>query len=325
MARSLPDSVAATPRVALAHYPSPLEELPRLRAALGGGPRLFVKRDDALSFAFGGNKVRKIEYEVARALAEGCDTLVTGGSLQSNHARVTAAAAARLGLHAVLVLSGRPPARPTANLQLDRLVGAEIEFVARREDRPAAMTAAVDRLRRAGRRPFLIPIGGATPIGALGFVRAVAELADQGLVPDLIVHATSTGGTQAGLVAGCWALGLPTRVVGISADDPAADIERAVRGILAGLDAEWGLGGGRLAAEAHVEVDDGFVGDGYALPTAASEAAIALVARTEGLFLDPVYSAKAMAGLIAYTREGRFGAASTVLFWHTGGQVALFS
>lgn len=318
------ERLAAVPRVPLAHYPSPVEDLSRLRAALGGGPRLLVKRDDALSFAFGGNKVRKLEYELARALADGCDTLVTGGSVQSNHARVTATAAARLGLRCVLVLNGPPPVRLTGNALLDHLVGAEIEYVPRREDRAEAMASAVARLRRAGLRPYLIPIGGATPTGALGFVRAIFELVDQGVVPDVIVHATSTGGTQAGLVAGCHLHGLPTRVIGVSIDDPAAAIEQAVRRILAGLD-EWGVDGGRLARELPVEIDEEFIGPGYGIPTAASQAALELTARTEGLFLDPVYTAKAMAGLIEYVRRGRFPEATTILFWHTGGQVGLFA
>src|SRR5262245_35108034 len=183
--------------------------MPRLAAALGGGPRLFVKRDDAIPFGFGGNKVRKLALVAARAQADGADTLITAGGVQSNHARATAAAAAKLGMRAVLVANGAPPDRPTANALLAGLLGAEVVYVPARDARAPKMAEIADRCRAGGGRPFVIPIGASTPLGALAFALAVAELVDQMPPPDAIVHATSSGGTQAGLVAGCRLLGLP--------------------------------------------------------------------------------------------------------------------
>ncbi len=295
--------------------------------------------------------MRKLALVAARAQAEGADTLITAGGVQSNHARATAAAAAKLGMRAVLVANGTPPAAPTANALLDRLLGAEVVHVASREARAPKMEEIADRLRADGRRPFTIPIGASTPLGALGYVLAVAELAEQIPPPDVIIHSTSSGGTQAGLVAGCRLLGLPTRVIGISADDSSASLRQTVEAIVGGVDALVDDTGARrlrvegasaslvdarpdsARAEARtlqpsdpaIEVDDSFVGDGYGAPTAASREAIELAARCEAIFLDPTYTAKAMAGLIAYVRQRRFKDSETILFWHTGGQVALFA
>jgi len=311
--------------VPLIGAPTPVEPLPRLAALLGGGPRLLVKRDDAIPFAFGGNKVRKLAIVAADARAHGADTLITAGGVQSNHARVTAAAAAKLGMHAVLVANGDPPAAPTANALLDRLLGAEVVYVPSRDDRAPKIAELTDRLRAEGRKPYAIPLGASTPLGALGYVAAVAELLDQIHAPDVIVHATSSGGTQAGLVAGCRLLGLPTRVVGISADAKSATLQADVRAIVRGVFELLALDAGGITRGAAVDVDDAFVGGGYGVPTDASREAIDLAARCEALFLDPVYTAKAMAGFIAYVRQQRFTDGQTVLFWHTGGQVALFA
>ena len=311
--------------VTLAHLPSPIEELVSLRRALGGGSRLLIKRDDALSFAFGGNKVRKMQFVAADALAEGADTLITCGGIQSNHARVTAAAAAKLGLGCVLVANGAPPAHATANALLDRLLGAEVRYVADRTARATMMETAADELRQAGRRPYVVPLGASTPLGALGFVHAIEELREQlPKAPDVIVHSTSSGGTQAGLLAGCARHGYATRVLGISADESAATLERDIRGILDGLAGFDDLGAAGLDG-VDVDVDDRFVGGGYGVPTDASREAIDLLARTEAIFLDPTYTAKAMAGLLARVRTGEFNERQDVLFWHTGGQVALFA
>lgn len=309
--------------VQLGHYPTPIEELTRLRESLGVAPRLLVKRDDAISFAFGGNKVRKLQMVLAEAQATGADTLITAGGIQSNHARVTASAAARVGLRCVLVLNGERPAHPTANALLDRLVGAEIEYVEGRDERDRTMEAVAERLRRAGRRPFVIPVGASNATGALGFVRAVGELVRQGCVPDAIVHSTSSGGTQAGLLAGCSLWGLPTRVIGISADRSGDELRSEIVTIVEGVERRV-QSSRRLLADDPV-IDSSYAGDGYGIPTPASRAAIELLARTEGLFLDPTYTAKAMAGLIGHLREGRFGSDETVLFWHTGGAVTLFA
>lgn len=316
-------SLASLPFIPLAPAATPVEDLTRLRAALGGGPRLLVKRDDTIGFAFGGNKVRKLRFVAADALARGADTLITAGGVQSNHARVTAAAAAKLGLHCILVVNGAPPDPPTANALLDRLLGAEMRYVNAREDRDPAMHAAAAALRRVGRHPYVIPIGASTPLGAAAFVHAITELLAQIDPPDVIVHPTSSGGTQAGLIAGCALTGVRTRVLGISADEPAADLERTIRDILPGLAALLGFDPTRFDGVS-VSIDDSFRGPGYGISTSESRAAIELCARTEALFLDPTYTAKAMAGLIAHVRRGTFRPDETVLFWHTGGQVGLF-
>jgi 1-aminocyclopropane-1-carboxylate deaminase/D-cysteine desulfhydrase-like pyridoxal-dependent ACC family enzyme len=241
---------------------------------------------------------------------------VTVGGVQSNHMRVTASLAARLGLGCHLIANGTPPTRATGNALLDELLGAEVEYIPSRAERAATLTAAVDRLRRAGRRPYAVPLGASTPLGALGFVRGVAEMVNQGPPPDVIIHASSSGGTQAGILAGCALHDLPTRVIGVSADDPAAAIAATVHQIIEGIG---------LAAARPIEVDDTRIGDGYGLPSPASREAQRLAAHTEALFVDHTYTAKALGALIAGVREGRFRDSDTVLFWHTGGQPALFA
>ncbi len=316
-------SLGALPTVPLVPAPTPVEDMPRLRAALGRSPRLVVKRDDTIGFAFGGNKVRKMRYVAADALRHDADALVTSGGVQSNHARVTAAAAARLGMRCILVVNGAPPGRPSANALLDALLGPEVRYVARREERGPAMEQAAADLRHAGHRPYVIPLGASTPLGAAAYVDAVRELLGQIDPPDVIVHSTSSGGTQAGLAAGCALAGVPTRVIGISADQPATALEQDVRAILAGLAPLLRLD--RDLSGVPLAIDDRFVGGGYGMPTEASREALELTARTEAIFLDPTYTAKAMAGLLAAVRSGELSAAQTVLFWHTGGQVGLFA
>jgi 1-aminocyclopropane-1-carboxylate deaminase/D-cysteine desulfhydrase-like pyridoxal-dependent ACC family enzyme len=310
---------------------TPVDELARLRDALGGPrrvPRLLAKRDDAIPFGFGGNKVRKLQLVAAEAKSSGADTLITVGGVQSNHMRATAATAARLGMRCVLVANGTPPGTARANALLDALLGAELHYVSSREERAPAMHSIAARLRSEGAKPYEVPLGASTPLGASAFALAVGELVGQlpsGDVPEVIIHASSSGGTQAGLAAGCVLHDLPTRVIGISADDPAQSIGDEVRRIVAGMESLAGNGGRDLAARAHIEVDDSFVGEGYGLASPASHEAQALAARTEALFVDHTYSAKALAALIAYVRAGRFSPEQTVLFWHTGGQVGLFA
>ena len=288
-------TVIAAPRISLLSGPTPVEEMTRLRATLGGGPRLLVKRDDAIPFGFGGNKVRKLEFAFAEAIDRGADTLVTVGGVQSNHARATAAAAAKLGLRCVLIINGAPQERPTANALLDRLLGAEVEYIPSRNERAEVSERVMARLTEDGRKPYFIPLGASTPTGALGFVAAFAELIAQGVEPDVIVHACSSGGTQAGLVAGAALQGTQTRIIGVSADDPATEIEATVRRIVRGID-------GLVDFNGAIEVDDTRVGDGYGIPTEASRGA-----------------------MIAYVRERKLTSDQTVLFWHTGGQVGLFA
>ena len=308
------------PRVTLAPHPTPIDTLARLRSVLGpSSPSLYMKRDDLLSFGMGGNKVRKLQTVLAEAIAAGADTLITCGGLQSNHCRATAAAGATLGLRVILVVNGTQQDRATGNALLDQLFGAEVRYTSSREERASTMEAVANELTTAGRRPYVIPLG------AAGFALGIQEIIAAGLRPDAIVHSTSSGGTQAGLIAGCALFGLKARVIGISADDPSAALAATVRGLLESLAERLGGSRASLAADREAEVDDSCVGAGYGVPTAASREALTLVARHEGILLDPVYTAKAMAGLIERVRQESFSAGETVLFWHTGGQAGFFA
>jgi D-cysteine desulfhydrase family pyridoxal phosphate-dependent enzyme len=322
---ALREALARFPSLPLVPFPTLVEPMPRLSMRLGGGPRLLIKRDDAIPFGFGGNKVRKLALVAASTQQQGADTLITAGGVQSNHARATAAAAAKLGMRAVLVVNGAAPDRPAGNALLDELLGADIVYVGSRDERAPMMLEVAERLRAEGRRPFPIPIGASTPLGALGFALAVAELLDQMPPHDAIVHSTSSGGTQAGLVAGCRLLGLPTRVIGVSADEPSASMSAQVGAIIDGVADLLEMDVAALTQGTAIEVDDRFVGGGYGIPTDGSREAIEIAARTEAIFLDPTYTAKAMAGLIAYVRRREFVEGQTVLFWHTGGQPGLFA
>jgi D-cysteine desulfhydrase family pyridoxal phosphate-dependent enzyme len=307
-------------RITLGQYPTPLEEISRFRAALGGGPRIFIKRDDLTGPGFGGNKVRKLEYVLADAVSQHADVVITTGGETSNHCRITAALCAKLGLRCVLVLNRSSRSTIPASRYLDELYGAEIVTVENRLDRKPTMARLAIELQSQGHKPYVIPLGASTPLGALGYADAIGELKAQGIAPHYIFHSSSSGGTQSGILAGCIVHGLTTQVVGVSPDDPSQEISAEVRRILAGIEK---LLGRPLPCEPLV-LDD-FFGEGYGIPTAASEEATSLLARTEGIVLDPSYTAKAMAALIAWHREGRFKAEDTVLFWHTGGQLGLFS
>lgn len=314
------------PFVPLGHYPSPVDDWWRLRDTLGAtnGAAIAAKRDDAIAFGFGGNKVRKLCLVTAAAKAAGADTLITCGGVQSNHCRATASAATRLGARCIIVANGERPDRLTANALLDDLLGAEVRYVPSREDRVPAMRRVAEEVRARGGKPFEIPLGASTPLGALGIARGVGELARQGVTPDVIVHASSSGGTQAGLLVGCAVFGLHTRIIGVSADDPAAAIRDKVLPIVSGAEEMLGLPQGALGAAGRFELDDTFVGDGYGAPTEASREAQQLLARTEAVFVDHYYTAKALAALIAYVRDGRLTKDRKALFWHTGGQVTIF-
>jgi D-cysteine desulfhydrase family pyridoxal phosphate-dependent enzyme len=319
------------PHLRLGHYPTPLEELPRLRQALGPrAPRLFIKRDDYTGPGFGGNKVRKLEYYLARAKSDGAEIVITMGGEKSNHCRVTAAMCARLGLRCVLVLNDAavsyPSLRP-ASLYLDELFGAEIHRVSNRQERISTAQKLAEELRARGKKVCAIPLGASTPLGALGFVSAIEETVAQmkalNLNVDYIFHSSSSGGTQAGIVAGAQLFELGhTQIIGVSADDSSASIGAEVGRIIRGIGDLLELPEGALRDE--VIVLDEFIGAGYGIPTPEAEEAIALVARTEGVTLDPVYTAKAMAGLLDWIRKGKLTETETVLFWHTGGQLALF-
>lgn len=315
-------TLMSKPAVPLAPHRTPAYRLERLEQALGpGSPRLFIKRDDLLPFALGGNKVRKLQLLAADAQRAGATALITCGAVQSNHARVTAATGAVLGLRVVLVLDGDAPDPPVGNYHHDLLFGADVRVVPTREARDEAMAAAAEAIRREGGRPYVIPVGGSTPLGAMGVARAVPELSADGIRPDVIVHASSSAGTQAGLTAGCALFGLKTRVLGISADLPAADLKQTVETLIDRMAEALGTTAANLTGPHGIDVDDTQVGGGYGVPTGAATEATTLLARSEGILLDPVYTSKAMAGLIARIRSGEFTPDHTVLFWHTGGLV----
>jgi D-cysteine desulfhydrase family pyridoxal phosphate-dependent enzyme len=319
----MPQRLDAVPRASLFIGPTPVEELPRLRAALGRAPRILIKRDDAISFCLGGTKVRKLEYFAGRALAERSDTLVTSGTAQSHHVRVTAAVAGKFGMKAILFLT-REPRERRSNAILDKLLGAEIHWASDRDDRGKMMREMIEVLRDGGSRPFEIPLGGSNALGALGLVRAVQEMVKQSIRPDAIVVATSTGGTQAGLIAGCLIAKLETRVLGISVDSSSTVSGVAIDQMLQSLPALIEFDRKTVKRVQEILVADSFVGDGYQEPTEESQRAARFLARTEGVLLDNTYTAKAMAGLIQLIKDGTFMERETVLFWHTGGLPAVF-
>ncbi len=309
------------PRVDLIHRPTAVEALPRLSRELSG-PDVWVKRDDQTGLATGGNKARKLEFLVADALDLGADTLVTQGSAQSNHCRQTAAAAARTGLDCVLLLRGdEPPGPSEANLLLDRLLGAQLRFGA-----PSLESTRRD-LEARGRRPYLIPTGGSNPVGVTGYVAAMEEAMQQlsalGVGIDTMVLATGSGGTQAGLALGARIAGWGGRIIGISVSRPAADVRRAIADLANGTAQHLGIPGGFVPDE--FTVLDDFLGGGYGVMGGLEADAIRTVASTEGLLLDPVYTGRAMGGLMRLVERGVVGRDESVLFWHTGGTPALFN
>lgn len=310
-------------RVPIAYLPTPVERLERLSKHLGG-PELWIKRDDQTGLATGGNKTRKLEFLVADALAQGCDHLVTTGAPQSNHCRQTAAAAARFGLGCSLVLRGQKPDATTGNLLLDHLLGAHVYWTDAKECNEAT-AGVMANLRAIGRRPYAIPLGGSNVIGATGYVLAMRELLSQleaeRLNVDFIVFASSSGGTQAGLVLGARVYGYRGAVLGISVDHPAESLSTQVAALATATATHLGLG--TLSVVDLLNVNDDYLGEGYARVGETEREAIQLTAQLEGILLDPVYTGRAMGGLIDLIRWGAFTRGQRVLFWHTGGTAAL--
>ncbi len=327
--------LARFPRVKLCQAPTPLEHLPRLTAALQGpggvGPDIWMKRDDLTGMGGGGNKVRKLEFLAGAALAEGADHLVTQGAVQSNHVRQTAAVAAKLGLACTAVLEHRIETNDSAylnsgNVLLDRLMDTRIEYRPGGTDMQAAIEEVGARLQSDGAKPYLIPGGGSNAVGALGYAAVALELLVQanemGLRIDRLVHATGSAGTQAGLVAGLHAMSSPVRVLGIGVRNPRDKQEANVLRLAQATVAHTGLD--RPVPAAAVEANCDYVGAGYGIPTPGMVEAVRMVARLEGIFLDPVYSGKGMAGLIDLVRRGTFTAGQNIVFLHTGGAQGLF-
>lgn len=319
------------PRVSLAHLPTPLEHLPNLSKQLGG-PEIWVKRDDCTGLATGGNKTRKLEFSMAAALAEGADTIVTVGAVQSNHVRQTAAAACKLGLACEVLLEHRvlEPSEPYAqsgNVFLDRIFGANLREYPGGTDFEAAMEAVANEVRAAGGTPYVIPGGASNAIGALGYVNCAMELLlqaqEQGLVIDHLVTATGSAGTQAGLAVGLRAMQSQVPLLGIGVNAPRELQEQKVF-TLACETAKY-VGRPGLVAREDIVANCNYVGDGYGVPTEGMNEAVLLLARHEGLLFDPVYSGKALAGMIDLIRSGQFDAARNIVFLHTGGSAALFA
>lgn len=305
-----------------AHLPTPVEHLERLSGYLGG-PSIYVKRDDLTGLALGGNKTRKLEFLVADAMEKRCKTLVSAGALQSNHCRQTAAAAAKFGLGCILVLNGEPGMAATGNYLLDRLFGAETVIVREREDRARVLDEVYAKAEKEGKKPYLVPYGGSSPVGALGYAFAVREFLEQWLKTDYMVFGSSSGGTHAGLVLGKRLFGYNGTMLGISIDESADNLKNMVSALAS--EASELLGSRINFAAEEINADDSYCKAGYGVLTDEEREAIKLFAEYEGLLLDPVYTGRAAAGLIDLIRKGRFKKSDTLLFWNTGGQPALFA
>ncbi len=312
----------SVPRLSFAHLPTPVETLPRLSEALGG-PRLLIKRDDQTGLAFGGNKTRKLEFLVAEAREQGAKMLISGGAIQSNHCRQTAAAAARFGFKCILVLSGTEAQHASGNLLLDKLFGAEIVYVADRKDRDSILQETFDRATKEGKKPYLVPYGGSNATGALGYAFAMKELIDQNVSVDWIVFASSSGGTQAGLLTGQRIFRFNGKILGISVDESEEWLKNEVTKLASATSEKAGERIEFTPSDVLVNAD--YCNPGYGVVTQREREAIRLFAQHEGLLLDPVYTGRAAAGMIDLIRKGFFKNNETVLFLHTGGQPALFA
>lgn len=325
--------LARFPRIALGHLPTRLEFLPSLTRHLGG-PRLFVKRDDCTGLALGGNKTRKLEFAVGAALEAHADLLITSGATQSNHVRQTAAAAAKLGLPCWCAVANPLRHAPagyleTGNALLDEILGARLHVA---HDTDGGLRAAVAQLEQSARdtgyKPWIIPVGASDAVGSLGYVACATELleqcAQQGIDPSHVVVGTGSAGTHAGLLAGLRLDGRATKVVGVAVSETSAIKEGKVRALIAQLLALLGADP-RIVANHDVRVIDRHVGEGYGIPAADTLEAVRIAAQIEGLILDPVYTGKAMAGLIALVRSGELANARDVVFLHTGGAPGVFA
>ena len=330
MCKELSIALAKFPRVALGHLPTPLEPMDRLSEVLGG-PRLWVKRDDCTGLSTGGNKTRKLEFLMAEAQAQGADTIVTQGATQSNHARQTAAAAAKLGMACHILLEDRtgsntPEYTLNGNVLLDRLHGATVSMRASGTDMQAEMERLAESLLHAGKTPYVIPGGGSKRVGALGYVNCARELTEQaaqsGLKIDALVHATGSSGTQAGLVAGLAAIKSDIHLLGIGVRAPQEKQEQMVFDLATRTAKHLGLD--TQIARDQVRANCNYIGEGYGHPTQGMIEATKLLAQTEGLLFDPVYSGKGLDGLIDQLNRGYFDGMDNVVFLHTGGSAALF-
>ncbi len=322
--------LARFPRVRLAHLPTPLEPMPRLTKHFGG-PTLYVKRDDCTGLATGGNKTRKLEFLMAEALEQGADTILTQGAVQSNHCRQTAAAAAKLGMKCILlfetrVTDGDDAYNNSGNVLLDRIYDATILEYDAGADMNAALAEAADKVRSEGGIPYVIPVGGSSKVGALGYANCALELVaqtnDMNIRIDHIIHATGSAGTQAGLVTGLKLINAQIPVLGIGVSAPRDLMEPYVLGLAEEAADYLGAPGG--VARSDITVNDEYIGEGYGIPTQGMLEAVHLAARMEGLLFDPVYSGKGLDGMFDLISKGHFGKSDTLVFIHTGGAAGLF-
>jgi len=319
--------ISRIPRVNLVNLPTPLLALPRLSEILSG-PRLWMKRDDCTGLAFGGNKERKAEFAMADALSKRADVVITTGDIQSNHSRATAAAAKKLGLKATLVLRGKKPRNYSGNLLLDYLLSADVRFVqVDWQESRSVMEDIAEEMKKEGHVPYIIPAGASYPVGAVAYVNAMAEVLTQakeiGIKIDYLVHAAGSGGTQAGLILGNKVLKTKTQIFGMCVESDGDYLAKKTFEIACGAAKILGL-------EEIVDINDvvlieDYVGQGYGVLTKEVTEAIKLVAQTEGVLLDPVYTGKAMVGLIDMIRQKRFRKKDNIVFFHTGGTPALFT
>lgn len=315
------------PRIDLCALPTPLRRAHNLETLLGNGcPHIWIKRDDLTGLAYGGNKARKLEFLMAQAMSEQSTVVLTEGNVQSNHARMTAAAAAMCGLRCVLVLDPRGGVDLQGNLLVDHLFGAEIVLLEPDMNRHEAMLDHARRLKSQGEKPFVIRVGGSTPLGAIGYVKAVDELdrqfAETGIHPARLYAPTGSQGTLAGLVVGAALTGRVDFILGIAVEDDEATLAADAAAIATGAASLLALD--RQFTDADFTIDDRFVGAGYGIATESGMEAIALL-RSEGLLLEPTYTAKAMAGLIGHIREGRYSETDDIVFLYTGGGPAVFA
>lgn len=311
----------------LANLPTPIEKLTRLSEDWGG-PEIYIKRDDLTGSALSGNKVRKLEFSIAEALDQKADTLITCGGVQSNHARATAFAAARMGMQAYLVLRGKPEEVSDGNIFLDRLVGVEFQFITKEEYESVdnIMVDVAERLRKKGQKPYIIPEGASNEIGYFGYIRAAEEITQQlgkmKLDVDYIIVATGSGGTLGGLILGQQFFNLKARPIGINVCDDAQHFQDRILEVFQRMIAkyQWNLD----ITKEDIELIDGYVGEGYAISSRPEMEFIAEVARLEGIVLEPVYTGKTMFGLRDQIRQGKFRKGEKILFIHTGGIFGLF-
>ena len=313
--------------ISLANLPTPIQKLERLSAAWGG-PEIYIKRDDLTGSAISGNKVRKLEFSVAEALNRGADTLITCGGIQSNHARATALAAVKMGMRSFLVLRGEETSEYEGNIFLDKLFGAEFQFITPEayEDVDNLMVEVAELLRKKGRKPYIIPEGASNEIGYFGYIRTAEEISDQlekmGLEVDFIVTAVGSGGTLGGLILGKRFFGLSGQPIGINVCDTADYFQDRISGVITRMISKYGWD--LEVSEDEIILIDGYVGEGYALSRPEELKFITEVARMEGIVLDPVYTGKTMFGLREQIRQGRFKKGESVLFIHTGGLFGMF-